>query len=251
MPSPTTRTVNSPPLTGGRRRRRRCVGQARRPEARAPDRRRDRSDRAAVAVFPSSHEIRIGRLAHVRLYRRAPGVHSGLGSPSAAARTSQISGGIPVAGQRSGRWCAAAHATASGRAPAARSRCAQLVVVHIPPECARPPLGPGRGRDGPPPTVAHARPTGPRLVSALPTSCRSAAASHVGSASGPSADRGAAAVATDSARSAARAAPSTRAPAASSVRARTRGRRRRAGAAATSPRSAGRGGRPGHRKTNR
>ncbi len=76
-------------------------------------------------------------------------------SPSAAARAAQTFSGIDATGHRPGSWCAAAHATTSGRAPAEREQVgADLGVAEVA-------AGPARPR-------APGSPTRPRTVASDP-----------------------------------------------------------------------------------
>ena len=128
----------------------------RRPEAVATRR------RAAVGTVPDGRlaaeldEVRIGGRCRTSVVsaRFAPEFTAGLvlRRPRPGSRRSRAGSRCPARAR--GRWCAAAQATASGRAPAAREPAgAELVVVHISPDSARSTPGPGRG----PTTVADDR----------------------------------------------------------------------------------------------
>ena len=133
----------------------------------------------AVRLAVEAHEVGIGRsVPHVRcIGANRAGVHRGTGSPSAAARISQISGGIPVPATAPAGGARRPRPRPRGGPRPAEPVGAQLVVVHVPPDRARQ----ARARRRPATvatTVAADRPTAPSPVSALPTSWSSAAATH-------------------------------------------------------------------------
>ena len=147
-----------------------------------------------------------------------------------------------VAGQSSGRWCARAHDTASGRAPAVREpRGADLVVVDVLPDCARPRAGPARPARSSPRPWPTDRPNDPRPGLGLADVVQERGRDVVGIGVGAERrDRGARGRDRLRPVGAAEPFPARELGGLQDARAPERGRRRRAPAGATTRRSAGR-----------